>query len=84
MLAGDGSVAACGQVAVTDETCVFDLIGAEPEHQRRGLGSTVMAALTNAAVDQGAVTEILGATVQGRALYEALGWHVAVTAFALD
>lgn len=77
VLAGDGSVAARGQVAATGETCVFAEIATEPEHQRRGLGSAVMTALTSAAMDLGATSEILGATVPGRALYEALGWQVA-------
>jgi GNAT superfamily N-acetyltransferase len=77
VLAAGGSVAARGHVAVTGETCVFDTIETEPDHQRRGLGSAVMTALTNAAMDLGATTGILSATVQGRALYEALGWHVA-------
>jgi hypothetical protein len=36
-----------------------------------------MATLTTAAMDLGAGTGILGATAQGRALYEALGWAVA-------
>jgi predicted DCC family thiol-disulfide oxidoreductase YuxK len=48
-----------------------------PEHQRRGLGTAVMAALTTAAMGLEAATGILGATEQGRALYEALGWAVA-------
>jgi GNAT superfamily N-acetyltransferase len=77
VLAAYGSVAARGKVAVTGETCVFDTIETEPDHQRRGLGSAVMTALTNAAMDLGAATGILSATVQGRALYETLGWHVA-------
>lgn len=77
VLAADGSVAARGQVAVTSQTCVFDQIETAPEHQRRGLGTAAMATLTTAATDLGAATGILGATVQGRALYEALGWTVA-------
>lgn len=76
VIAGDGSIAASGQVAVTGETCVFDQIGTEPQHRRRGLGTAVMAALTTAAIDLGAVTGILGATVPGRALYEKLSWTV--------
>jgi predicted GNAT family acetyltransferase len=76
VITGDGSIAARGQVAVTGETCVFDQIGTAPEHRRRGLGSAVVAALTTAAIDRGAATGILGATVQGRALYETLSWTV--------
>lgn len=78
-----GSVAARGQVAVTGETCVFDQIVTAPDHQRRGLGSAVMATLTTAAMELGAATGILGATVQGRALYEALGWAVSRAAVQL-
>jgi GNAT superfamily N-acetyltransferase len=76
VVAGDGSTAARGQVAVTGETCVFDRIETAPEHRRRGLGSAVVAALTTAAADLGAATGILGATGPGRALYETLGWEV--------
>jgi predicted GNAT family acetyltransferase len=77
VLAGDGSVAARGQSVTIGETCVFDMIETEPGYQRRGLGSAVMTTLTNTAMDLGATTGILAATVQGRALYEALGWQVA-------
>jgi len=71
---GDGSVAASGQVAVTGQTCVFDDIETAPRHRRRGLGSAVMTALTTSAINRGAATGILNATVQGRALYETLNW----------
>lgn len=76
ILAADGAPAARGQIAVTGDSCVFDQIVTEPQHQRRGLGTVVMTTLTAAAHDQGAATGILGATIQGRALYESLGWHV--------
>jgi GNAT superfamily N-acetyltransferase len=74
VMTGDKLIVARGQVAVTGQTCVFDQIETAPEHRRRGLGSAVMAALTTAAMDRGATTGILGATMQGRALYEALDW----------
>ncbi|MFF5209546.1 hypothetical protein [Streptosporangium sp. NPDC000396] len=35
-----------------------------------------MGTLTNAAIENGVSAGILGATIQGRALYEALGWKV--------
>ncbi|MEV6965155.1 GNAT family N-acetyltransferase [Hamadaea sp. NPDC051192] len=71
-----GDLAAAGQLGVTGTAGVFDQIVTEPAHQRRGLGTVVMGTLTSAAVENGAATGILGATVQGRALYAALGWKV--------
>ena len=74
--AADGTVAAKGQLAVTGDTAVVDQVSTEPEHQRRGLGSVVMRILANEAIEAGSSTGILGATVEGRALYENLGWKV--------
>ncbi|MFJ6486770.1 MULTISPECIES: GNAT family N-acetyltransferase [unclassified Streptomyces] len=76
VLAADGELAARGQTGLTGTACVFDQIITEEAHQRLGLGTVVMGALTGAAVENGATTGILGATVQGRALYETLDWKV--------
>lgn len=76
ILAADGELAARGQTGLTGTACVFDQIITEEAHQRLGLGTVVMGALTGAAVENGATTGILGATVQGRALYETLDWKV--------
>ncbi|MFI8387866.1 GNAT family N-acetyltransferase [Streptomyces sp. NPDC085540] len=76
VLAADGELAARGQTGLTGTACVFDQITTEEAHQRRGLGTVVMGALTEAAVENGADTGVLGATVQGRALYETLDWKV--------
>ncbi|MGZ9935416.1 GNAT family N-acetyltransferase [Streptomyces sp. NC-S4] len=76
ILAADGELAARGQAGLAGAACVFDQIITEEAHQRRGLGTVVMGALTGAAVENGADTGILGATVQGRALYETLDWKV--------
>ncbi|MFG2621359.1 GNAT family N-acetyltransferase [Streptomyces sp. NPDC048507] len=76
VLTADGELAACGQTGRTEAVCVYDQIVTEPAHQRRGLGTVVMGALTDAALAHGVSTGMLGATVQGRALYEALGWQV--------
>ncbi|ATZ28691.1 putative N-acetyltransferase YjcF [Streptomyces lavendulae subsp. lavendulae] len=76
VLGAGGEPAACGRTGLAGTACVFDQIVTEPAHRRLGLGTVVMAALTGAAVDSGATTGVLGATVQGRALYEALGWKV--------
>ncbi|MFG2824899.1 GNAT family N-acetyltransferase [Kitasatospora sp. NPDC048365] len=76
VLGPDGDLAACGQAGLTDAACVFDQIVTEPAHRRRGLGTVVMGALTDAAVERGVTTGILGATVEGRALYATLGWKV--------
>jgi len=81
--AADGTGAARGQVAVTGETAVVDQVSTEPEHQRRGLGSVVLRILANEALEAGSSIGILGATVEGRALYEHLGWkvHTPLTGF---
>ncbi|MEE1757244.1 GNAT family N-acetyltransferase [Streptomyces sp. SP18CS02] len=73
--APDGSLAARGQTAPTGRTAVVDLIETCPGHQRKGLGRHVVRTLENAGFEAGARTGVLGATVEGRALYEALGWH---------
>ncbi len=72
----EGEVAAAGYTAVVDGIAVVDRVGTEPAHQRRGLGTAVMNALTVAAMDHGAVTAALHATEEGRALYEGLGWQL--------
>lgn len=81
--AADGSPAARGQIAVTGASAVVDQVVTEPAHQRRGLGSLVMRSLANAAVERGETTGVLGASVEGRALYESLGWkpHAPIAAF---
>jgi GNAT superfamily N-acetyltransferase len=74
--AADGTVAAKGQVGIAGDVAVVDQVSTEPAHQRRGLGTVVLRALANEAAEAGASTGILGATVEGRALYEHLGWKV--------
>ncbi|MFG1817254.1 GNAT family N-acetyltransferase [Kribbella sp. NPDC049174] len=72
--AADGSVAARGKAALTGEAAVFDQIETSPQHRRRGLGRSVMAALSATAQYAGATTGVLVATEDGRRLYSALGW----------
>ncbi|CAL9281201.1 GNAT family N-acetyltransferase [Streptomyces sp. SudanB182_2057] len=74
--AADGSFAARGQIAVTGPTAVVDQVETHPAHQRRGLGRVVMGTLAEAATRQGARAAVLGATEEGRTLYEAVGWQV--------
>jgi len=76
VLAADGTLAARGQVATVGRTAVVDQIVTEPAHQRRGLGSLVMRSLADDAIQRGAATGVLGASIEGRALYESLGWSV--------
>jgi len=74
-----GAYAARGQMASpagrSTGPVVFDRIGTDAAHRRRGLGRVIMGALANAALDTGASTGVLGATVDGRALYESLAWR---------
>ncbi|MEV6001445.1 GNAT family N-acetyltransferase [Streptomyces griseomycini] len=71
-----GAFAARGQIAVTGPTAVVDQVETDPAHQRRGLGRLVMRVLIEAASEQGATAGLLGATREGRALYETMGWRV--------
>lgn len=76
VLTFEGDLAAAGQYGYVGDYGTVDRISTEPAHRRRGLGSVVMNALANAADELGASTSVLGATVEGRALYESLGWKV--------
>ncbi|MFI0741759.1 GNAT family N-acetyltransferase [Streptomyces sp. NPDC021100] len=79
-----GGPAAQGQLAVVGDVAVVDRVVTEEAHRRRGLGRVVMRTLTERALAAGAFTAVLGATDDGRALYETLGWkrHTALTACA--
>lgn len=70
----DGVVAARGQAAVVGDHAVFDRIATVPDFRRRGLASRVMAGLEHGAAARGATTGLLFASVDGRRLYESLGW----------
>ncbi|WP_062216075.1 GNAT family N-acetyltransferase [Streptomyces sp. NBRC 109706] len=74
LLADDGTLAAAGQCVVTGPHVVMDRIQTQPAYRRRGLGRLVMGALGDAALDRGAHTGVLSATVEGRALYRTLDW----------
>lgn len=76
ILAPDGSVAASGHVALREALAIYDRIGTEPAHQRRGLGRAVMHALQALARAHGRHEGVLVATEAGRALYESLGWRL--------
>jgi GNAT superfamily N-acetyltransferase len=83
VLAGDGTPAAWGRIAVTGTTAVVDQVETAAGHRRRGLGTVVLRTLATTAAERGADTGILGATADGRALYETLGWraHGPLTGF---
>lgn len=69
-------VAASGRMAVVGTDAVADMISTDPEHRRRGLGRAVMAALTSAAIEQGATDGVLLASQDGLPLYRGLGWSL--------
>ncbi|OSY39960.1 GNAT family N-acetyltransferase [Streptomyces platensis] len=70
----EGELAAQGQMAVLGEATVIDRVITEQAHRRRGLGAFVMRTLADRAVADGATLGVLGATDEGRALYERLDW----------
>ncbi|SNT36550.1 Acetyltransferase (GNAT) family protein [Asanoa hainanensis] len=71
-----GATAAYGRLAPAGEYGVVDRVETAPAHRRRGLGTTVMSALSDQAARDGLRTGILLATDDGRRLYGALGWTV--------
>ncbi|MEU8827675.1 GNAT family N-acetyltransferase [Streptomyces sp. NPDC048636] len=77
VVTADGTFAARGQVAVPPDadTAVVDQVETAADQRRKGLGSLVMRTLANEAFAAGARTAVLGATPEGRALYESLGWR---------
>ena len=81
----DDSPAAKGRAALTGGFAVYDQIVTDENHQRRGLGRQVMAALTAAAADHGVRRGVLVATPEGRALYQTLGWrmHAPMSTFVI-
>lgn len=72
-----GELAARGRAAIAQEYAMIDQVVTEPQHQRRGLGTTVMRALSQAASHSGARTGVLVATADGQGLYSRLGWTLA-------
>ncbi|MGK5546169.1 GNAT family N-acetyltransferase [Streptomyces sp. URMC 127] len=74
VLDASGEPAAMGQSAVLGEAAVVDRVMTAQTHRRRGLGRFVMATLAEHALARGARLGVLGATDDGRALYETLGW----------
>jgi GNAT superfamily N-acetyltransferase len=76
VLAPEGDVAASGRMGLGTSYAVADQIVTDDKHRRLGLGTVVMAALERRALDAGLERAVLGATVDGRALYERLGWDV--------
>jgi GNAT superfamily N-acetyltransferase len=69
-----GDLAASARLGRDGEFGVFDKVVTEPAHQRKGLGSTLMRALTGHAVSMGMRWGLLVGSDEGRALYAHLGW----------
>lgn len=63
-------------MAVLGRATVIDRVTTESAHRRRGLGAFVMRTLADHAVAEGVTLGVLGATDDGRALYETLDWKV--------
>lgn len=76
VLAPEGNVVASGRMGLGASYAVADQIVTDEKHRRLGLGTVVMAALEKYAVEAGLDRAVLGATGDGRALYERLGWDV--------
>ena len=71
-----GTLAADGRMVSVGSNAIFDRIGTDAAHRRRGLGRAVMCALHAAACERGLERGLLAATLDGHALYTPLGWRV--------
>ncbi len=78
VLAPEGNVVASGRMGLGASYAVADQIFTDDRHRRLGLGTVVMAELEKHALEAGLERAVLGATGDGRALYERLGWDVGV------
>ncbi len=76
VLAPEGNVVASGRIGLGASYAVPDRIVTDERHRRLGLGTVVMAELERHALDAGLERAVLGATGDGRALYQRLGWDV--------
>lgn len=79
----DGEVVASGRIGMAGEWCVPDRIRTGDRYRRQGLGSAVMRLLLAAARDAGADRAVLDASLDGRGLYEAMGWTMRSAQFGL-
>ena len=75
ILTARGELAASGHGGTGIQAIVYDRIVVHPDHQRRGLGKAVMAALGTAQASP-TLPHLLVATAAGRELYQTLGWRV--------
>jgi GNAT superfamily N-acetyltransferase len=72
----DGVVAARGTAVLVDGFAIFDRIATHEDHRRQGFGRRIMTQLGAAARAAGGRYGLLVATIEGRALYESLGWRL--------
>ncbi|GAA0534247.1 hypothetical protein GCM10008941_12150 [Rhizomicrobium palustre] len=73
ILSETGTLAASGYAVEIQGVFIYDRIGTELEHRRKGLGRALMQTLHQARQHRSGL-ELLVATEDGRALYESLGW----------
>ena len=76
VLAPEGNEVASGRMGLGASYAVADQIVTDERHRRLGLGTVVMAALEQHALDAGLERAVLGATGDGYALYQRLGWDL--------
>jgi GNAT superfamily N-acetyltransferase len=72
----EGESVARGRIALLERHVLFDQIGTDEAHRRKGLARALMQSLSNAALEHGASDGLLSATEMGRWLYASIGWDV--------
>lgn len=69
-------VASSGRIVFVDDLAVYDRIFTEKDHRRKGLAGFLMKEFERIALSKGFSHNFLVATVQGKKLYELLGWKL--------
>ena len=72
----DGKVVGCGMLLYADGVAAIYNVATHPTSQRQGVGTAMMAALHNRALDDGYKGTVLAVqSDQGLSLYRNLGYH---------
>lgn len=76
ILTDKNKIASEGRLILVDDLAIYDRIVTHEEHRGKGLATILMKELENIAISNGIRKNFLVATLQGKFLYEKLGWKL--------